>query len=453
MERIYNMKKAVNLAIYGVLALGAFIQDAGAGQWEYLFDGERIEGLRGYMKKDFPADGWKIENGVLMTLVDGNRIDLVTDRKYQDYELQLEWSVTPAGNSGVIYNVIEGPSASYMSGPEMQILDDKRHLDGRNPKTSAGSLYALIAPNDKKVVNPAGEWNKATLKVYQGHVEHWLNGSKVVEYDWRSKDIMDLVDNSKFKDWKKSFMMYDKGHIAIQHHGEEVRFRSIRIRTLDDNGEDHLDVDPINSLTDAEKSEGWELLFDGESLSRFRGFMKDALPEKGWVIRDGCIVHEAGGGGGDIITQEKYEEFEFQWEWKVAPGANSGVKYFILEERKSAIGHEYQIIDDNKHLDALRGNKYKTAAFYDVLPPQSKNVKPVGEFNTSLIRIQGSVVQHWLNGQKVLEYELGHPETLEAVASSKFKKVDGFGFRHNGHILLQDHGDEVHFRGLKIRRL
>jgi hypothetical protein len=440
-------KKILAAALFAGLAA---VSSVNAGPWEVLFDGEKVQGLRGYMKKDFPWDGWKVEDGVLKTIVGGTTIDLVTDKKYRNYEFEVEWAVTPAGNSGIIYNVIEGPSATYFSGPEMQILDDKRHFDGRNPKTSAGSLYALIAPSEDKTLKPVGEFNKAVLRIKDGHVEHWLNGSKVVEYQWRSDKILELLKESKFNAWEKTFMQYDTGHIAIQHHGEEVHFRNIRIRSLDDAEDSQVSM---NSLTPEEKEQGWELLFDGESMDHFRGFLKDGMPEKGWVIRDGCIVHEAGGGGGDIITRDRFEEFEFMWEWKVAPGANSGVKYFILEERKRTIGHEYQVIDDGKHLDALRGGKYKTASFYDVFPPQSKNLKPVGEFNVSLIRVKGQVAQHWLNGQKVLEYRLGHPDTLAAIANSKFRNVDGFGYRHNGHILLQDHGDEVHYRNLKIRRL
>lgn len=433
-----------------ILAAG-LVQSVGAGEWEVLFDGKNVKGLRGYMKKDFPWDGWKVENGSLTTLTKGKRIDLLTEKQYQNYELELEWSVTPAGNSGIIYNVIEGPSASYMSGPEMQVLDDSRHPDGRNPKTSAGSLYALIAPNDKKVTKPVGEFNKAVLKIKDGNVEHWLNGQKVVEYQWKGVAVKDLINNSKFLLWKKTFMQADKGHVAIQHHGEEVSYRNIRIRSLDDH--DDQAAASHNVLTPEEKAAGWQLLFDGKTTDNFRSFLRPTFPAKGWVVKDGALVHLSKGGGGDIITKEKFEEFEFQFEWKVAPGANSGVKYFILEERKRTIGHEYQVIDDNKHLDALRGGQYKSAAFYDVFPPQSKNLKPVGEYNQSLIRIKGAIAQHWLNGTKVLEYELGHPDTLAAVKKSKFKNVEGFGYRHNGHILLQDHGDEVHYRNLKIRRL
>lgn len=441
------MKKYIK-SVLALVALVSACTTSSAGEWEVLFDGKSVKGLRGYMKKDFPWDGWKIQNGSLTTRTDGKRIDIITANTYENYELELEWAVTPAGNSGIIYNVIEGPSATYMSGPEMQVLDDSKHPDGKNPKTSAGSLYALVAPNKAKVTKPVGEFNQAKLKVKDGQVEHWLNGHKVVEYKWRGQNIVDMINSSKFAIWKKTFMQSSKGHVAIQHHGEEVSYRNIRIRSLDD-----VDGAENNTLSAAEKDGGWQLLFDGDSMDKFRGFMKEALPEKGWVVKDGAIVHLSKGGGGDIITKERYEEFEFQFEWKVAPGANSGVKYFILEERKKAIGHEYQIIDDGKHLDALRGNQYKSAAFYDVFPPQSKNIKPVGEYNHSLIRIKGTIAQHWLNGQKVLEYELGHPDTLAAIKKSKFKNVDGFGYRHNGHILLQDHGDEVHYRNLKIRKL
>lgn len=441
------MNKTKSLILSLALTFGVFNSSL-AGEWEVLFDGKKVQGLRGYMKKEFPWDGWKVENGSLTTMTKGKRIDLVTSKVYQNFELELEWAVTPAGNSGVMYNVVEGPSATYMSGPEMQVLDDSKHPDGRNPKTSAGSLYALIAPS-KKVTKPVGEFNKAILKINNGNVEHWLNGEKLVEYKWKSPEVKALVNKSKFLLWKKTFMQADKGRIAIQHHGEEVSYRNIRIRELDGT-ESSVS---INTLSAAEKEKGWALLFDGKTTDQFRGFLKDSFPDKGWVVKDGNIVHLSKGGGGDIITKERYEEFEFKFEWKVAPGANSGVKYFILEERKRTIGHEYQVIDNSAHPDAKRGAMYQSAAFYDVYPPQIQNVKPVGEYNQSIIRVKGSVAQHWLNGKKVLEYDLGHPDTLKAIQRSKFKNVEGFGYRHNGHILLQDHGDEVHYRNLKIRRL
>lgn len=197
----------------------------------------------------------------------------------------------------------------------------------------------------------------------------------------------------------------------------------------------------------------WKILFDGSSLDQWRGFGKETFPSQGWVIEEGALKHVARGGGGDIITKEKFEEFELSLEWKVAPAANSGVKYFILEERGQPIGHEYQIIDDNAHPDAAVGPIRQTAAFYDVLPPAGKELKPVGEYNHTLIRVQGETVEHWLNGVKVLEYELDSAELRTAIARSKFKGTDGFGQRHAGHILLQDHQDEVTYRDIRIRDL
>lgn len=198
--------------------------------------------------------------------------------------------------------------------------------------------------------------------------------------------------------------------------------------------------------------EDWKPLFDGKTTDGWRSIGKDAFPSRGWVIEDGCLKHVAHGGGGDLITTGQYEEFEFSFEWKVAPGANSGVKYFVIEKRGS-IGHEYQLIDDARHPDARHGNDRSTACFYDVLPATNKVVNPAGEFNHSRIRVKGNHVEHWLNGKKVLEYELDSPELKAAIQKSKFKHQKIFGTRVKGHLLLQDHGDEVWFRNLKIRDL
>jgi hypothetical protein len=140
-------------------------------------------------------------------------------------------------------------------------------------------------------------------------------------------------------------------------------------------------------------------------------------------------------------------------DWKVAPGSNSGVKYFVLEDRDTAIGHEYQVIDDERHPDAKVGPHRQTAAFYDVLPANDRPLKPAGEWNTTRIVVHGQTVEHWLNGKKVLQYELNSPALNAAIEKSKFKGIERFGKRQNAHILLQDHGDQVWFRNIKIRRL
>jgi hypothetical protein len=212
------------------------------------------------------------------------------------------------------------------------------------------------------------------------------------------------------------------------------------------------DAAEANRLTSEEKAAGWKLLFDGETSEGWRGFKKQTFPTNGWLVADGWL-HCLGKKGGDVVSVGEYDQFELEWDWKLASGGNSGLKYFILESRNSAIGHEYQMLDDERHPDGKLGEgKRVTASFYDVLkptvPPPSK---PMGEINHSRILVQGNHVEHWLNGTKVLDYEAGSDAIKAAVAESKFKDVAGFGDRVKGHLLLQDHESEVWFRNLKIR--
>jgi hypothetical protein len=208
-----------------------------------------------------------------------------------------------------------------------------------------------------------------------------------------------------------------------------------------------------NELTESEKAAGWRFLFDGKSTQGWRSFKKQSFPAKGWVVEDGWL-HCLGKGGGDIITGAQFNDFELQWDWKQASGGNSGVKYFITEARSSAIGHEYQMIDEQREPDAKQhGGKRVTAAFYDVLKPSAIRTKPSGETNQSRVVVKGNHVEHWLNGAKVLEYFCGSDELKTAIAESKFRDTPGFGNKIKGHILLQDHHSEVWFRNVKIRDL
>ena len=206
----------------------------------------------------------------------------------------------------------------------------------------------------------------------------------------------------------------------------------------------------LNQLSATEKAAGWRLLFDGKTTSGWRSFKKDTFPAKGWVVEDGILKKVANVRGGDIITTDQFNDFDFQWDWRIAPKANNGIKYFITEERAQAVGHEYQMLDDS----VIDIKKEKTASFYDVLPPSDDApVKPPGEWNHSRVLVQGNHVEHWLNGAKVLEYECGSEQVKAAVAKSKFRSVKGFGEKIKGHILLTDHRDEAWFRNLKIREL
>lgn len=217
-------------------------------------------------------------------------------------------------------------------------------------------------------------------------------------------------------------------------------------------------TDTANTLTAAEKKAGWTLLFDGKTLDGWRAYKGTDTTGTRWKAEDGAIsLPEKGGPGArqsDIVTKDTFEQFELSWDWKVAPGSNSGLKYFIVEDRDSAVGHEYQLIDDAQHADAKIGAHRQTASFYDVLPPAAdKPLKPAGEWNTSRVVVKGQTVEHWLNGKKVLQYELNSPALNAAIDKSKFKGIERFGKRQNGRILLQDHGDQVWFRNIKIRRL
>jgi len=205
-----------------------------------------------------------------------------------------------------------------------------------------------------------------------------------------------------------------------------------------------------NQLTPEEKAAGWKLLFDGKTTQGWRSYKKQTFPTKGWIVEEGWLKCIAKGRGGDIVTVDTFTDYELSWEWRLAPKANNGVKYFVSEQRASAPGHEYQMIDDA----TVKPGKGATASFYDVLPPKpDKPLKPPGEINQSRIVVQGNHVEHWINGVQVLQYELGSEEVKAALAKSKFKEVRDFGAKITGPILLTDHGTEACFRNLKIRAL
>jgi Domain of Unknown Function (DUF1080) len=211
-----------------------------------------------------------------------------------------------------------------------------------------------------------------------------------------------------------------------------------------------------NQLSDADKKDGWTLLFDGTSLDGWKGYKGPDASGTRWVVKEGllCVPPSDGSdtrGARDILSKGTYDQFELAFDWRVAQGANSGVKYFVLEDQEAAIGHEYQLIDDERHKDAQVGPKRQTSALYDVLPASNRPLKPAGEWNQSRVTVNGKTVEHWLNGTKVLSYELESDALKQAIAQSKFKDVARFGKLHKAHILLQDHGDNVCYRNVKIR--
>src|SRR5258705_5428748 len=225
-------RKSGVLIVCAILAFNAAALMA-KPKWKVLFAGKSTDAWRGFRRDYFPSKCWAIEKGSLRTIAgcdEGDRIDLVTKDKYQNFEIELEWRVAPGSNSGIVYLVSEDEDQTWKTGLEMQVLDDEKHADGKNPKTSAGALFGLIAPTNKSL-RPVGQYNKARILIRNSRVEHWLNGRQILEYDLGSDTLNSLVAQSKFKDYPR-FARNKEGYVALQYHGDEVWYRNIRIRAL-----------------------------------------------------------------------------------------------------------------------------------------------------------------------------------------------------------------------------
>jgi len=225
----------------------------------------------------------------------------------------------------------------------------------------------------------------------------------------------------------------------------------------------------INALTPEEQEQGWILLFDGNTFEGWRGLGRDGVPEGHWIIEDGAIKKVPSGEvplqedgqplqGGDLMTVQSFEDFELYLEWKISEEGNSGVKYNVSEEMSvsyppeyAALGFEYQILDDENHPDAINGDNRTAAALYDLIAPEGKILKPVGEYNTARIVFKSDHGEHWLNGVKVLEYDLGTERLNDLLQASKYRDISGFADKRKAPIVLQDHTDAVWFRNIKLR--
>ena len=232
-----------------------------------------------------------------------------------------------------------------------------------------------------------------------------------------------------------------------------------------------LESSGINTLSKEEAEEGWILLFDGESFEGWRGLGRESVPLGVWTIEEGAIkkirssdvpTQEDGQplAGGDILTEKTFMDFELSFQWKISTGGNSGVKYNVSEEMSTAsppqfaaLGFEYQILDDQNHPDAENGADRTAAALYDLVEPKNKTLKPVGEWNSARIVFRGNHGEHWLNGVKVLHFDLGTPEMKERLETSKYRIYDDFGRKRRGHIVIQDHTDAAWYRNIKIKEL
>ena len=219
----------------------------------------------------------------------------------------------------------------------------------------------------------------------------------------------------------------------------------------------------INTLTEKEKEDGWILLFDGESTDSWRGYNSDQFPDKGWQIQDNLLMVEASGTGedgfgGDIITKDQFEDFEFKVDFKLSPQGNSGIVYLVKEEENTPSWHsapEYQLLDNQYYEENgdIPMDKHRTGDAYDIKAATEDAMNPVGEWNEAMIRVKDGNVEHWLNGKKVVEYSLQSPEWKQLVEKSKFADYPAYGMAEKGHIGIQDHGHQLWYRNIKVRQL
>jgi len=433
--------------------------------WKLLFDGKTSGGWRSAKAGTFPEEGWTIDDGMLQVWENGGAEsthggDIITEEQYENFWLSVDFKITPGANSGIkyfvrpdLYNVVEASAI----GCEFQILDDELHPDaklGTAGNRTLGSLYDLITSDKSDAFFRKGQWNTAWVKVNGNHVEHWLNGTKVVEYERNTQEFNALVSCSKYKNWE-NFGNHQKGHILLQEHGNRVLYRNVLIKELPA-------TEPVEfaTATRVDDGTGWTALWDGKTSEGWCSVKAETFPEQGWGMEDGILTAnpEPNKRGGDIMTVKAYRNFWLSVDFKLTPGANGGIKYFINPGtyKDPSIGCEFQVLDDELHPDAKLGTAGNRTAgsLYDLIRAE----KPEGLFNlydwnTAWVIVEGNHVEHWLNGVKVVEYERNTQEFNALVKYSKFAKREGFGNFETGHILLQDHVDKVYYKNIKIKEL
>lgn len=452
------------ILIGAMLSNGVFSQaQVGTKQekgWVNLFDGKTLNGWKTVGGKA----PYSIEDGAIvgrMTKGTPNSF-LITEKEYGDFILELDVKLEgDQTNSGIQTRSHLDPNANgglgRVYGRQVEIDPSPRAWTGGiYDEARRGWIYPLDLNEQAKKAYKQEEYNHIRIEAIGDELRTWVNNIPV-------SFVVDTIDQ--------------KGFIGLQVHsiperldGKKVYFKNIKIQTGNLKAKEFPKENYIvnlkpNDLAQAEKAKGMKLMFDGKSNKGWRSIHGDEFPKHGWEIQNGELkVLKSNGGestnGGDIVSKDKYAVFDLSFEFKLTPGANSGVKYFVTLKEKtkgSAIGLEYQVLDDKLHPDAKMGRdgNRTLASLYDLITSNKdqRARRPIGEWNRGRVVVTAdNQVVHYLNGIKMVSYERGSTAFKDLVAKSKYKNWENFGEASEGYILLQDHGDEVTFRSIKIKK-